>query len=131
MRKGILLILLVVLYIVSFGSSSLLAVDANQLYQWHCAQCHGEKGNGKGPNAEFLSVEPLDHTDDHEMNERSPGRITNDIVGGGKKVGKSTAMPNWGENFTKDEVSALVDHLKKLCNCKLEGKDEEVGDKKS
>jgi cytochrome c oxidase cbb3-type subunit 3 len=131
MRKGILLTLLVVLYIVTFGYSPLFAVDANQLYQWNCAQCHGVKGDGKGLNAEFLSIEPLDHTDDQEMNERSPGRVTNDIVGGGKKVGKSTAMPNWGENFTKEEVSALVDHLKKLCNCKLEGKDEEAGEKKS
>lgn len=123
MRKGILLILLVVLYIVSFGSSSLFAVDANQLYQWNCAQCHGAKGDGRGPNSEALPVEPRDHTDGEGMAELTPERATNDIIGGGKKVGKSTAMPNWGENFTKEEVDSLVVHLTKLCNCKLEGKE--------
>lgn len=125
MKKGILLVLLIVFYIVSLGSSSLFAVDANQLYQWNCAQCHGVKGDGRGPNAGegMLPVEPRDHTDGEGMAELTPERATNDIIGGGKKVGKSTAMPNWGENFTKEEADSLVVLLTKLCNCKLEGKE--------
>ncbi len=39
-----------------------------KLYNYYCADCHGETGKGDGYNAEFLDIEPRDLTDSEEKN---------------------------------------------------------------
>jgi mono/diheme cytochrome c family protein len=39
------------------------APDGKQLYAVHCAQCHGETGDGEGPAARFLFPRPRNFTD--------------------------------------------------------------------
>lgn len=48
-----------------------LAVGA-QLYQEHCASCHGERGDGRGPAGAGLDPPPIDFTDAGRADLRSP-----------------------------------------------------------
>ena len=93
------------------------ASSVETVYKHYCTQCHGLKGDGKGPNAAQLSVTPRNHTDPKEMGKLSDKDIVTAIEEGGGAVGKSTAMPSWGKTLTKDESTELVKHLRKLCNC--------------
>jgi cytochrome c553 len=93
------------------------AASAEGNYQHYCAQCHGEQGKGDGINAPLISVEPRNHTDTVEMAKLSDAHLTEAVSEGGKKVNKSTLMPYYQYTFTKEEVQALVQHLRKLCNC--------------
>ena len=93
------------------------ASSVEAVYKHYCTQCHGLKGDGKGPNAAQLSVAPRNHTDAKEMGKVSDKDIFTAIEEGGSAVGKSSAMPSWEKTLTKDEANELVKHLRKLCNC--------------
>ena len=45
--------------------------DAAQLYAAHCAACHGQEGNGAGPQAAHLSPPPTDFRDTARQDQRS------------------------------------------------------------
>jgi cytochrome c553 len=94
------------------------AASAEESYRHYCGQCHGEQGKGDGINAPLISVEPRNHTDSAEMAKLSDTHLYEAIAEGGKKVNKSTLMPYYQYTFTKDEIQALVQYLRKLCNCK-------------
>lgn len=95
------------------------AETAPDLYKFHCAQCHGLKGMGDGPNAtKEMPVTPRDHTSSVEMNKLTDADIINAITDGGTATSKSSLMPPYGKTLTKQEISALKDYLRKLCNCK-------------
>ena len=93
------------------------AVNIEKVYAHYCTQCHGPKGDGKGPNASALTVAPRNHTDPKDMGKLSDKDIATAIEEGGGAVGKSTSMPIWGKTLTKEEVAEMVKHLRKLCNC--------------
>jgi cytochrome c oxidase cbb3-type subunit 2 len=69
MRKHI--FLLAVIWILGFavgwGASRAVRADENpalgeRIYRENCAACHGEKGDGKGPEAQRLKTKPRDFT---------------------------------------------------------------------
>ena len=96
--------------------------DAEQLFQFYCAQCHGLEGKGDGPNVtEDFGTDPRDFTNTEEMSKLSDADIRNVILDGGPSISKSELMPPWGKTLTEEEVDALVQHLRKLCNCTGEG----------
>lgn len=112
------------LYLILFmiglgGSSNLLAADAEQLFKFYCAQCHGLEGKGDGPNVnEHFATDPRNFTDAAEMQKLSDADIRNVILDGGPAVSKSELMPPWGKTLSKEEVDSLLAHLRKLCACK-------------
>jgi len=90
--------------------------DAGEtLYKLYCTQCHGINGDGKGVNAAQMSVQPRSHIDREEMMARSNDELFKVIEQGGKSIDKSNLMPAWGDNFSDDEITALVAHLRSLC----------------
>lgn len=93
------------------------AVDAPTLYRRFCAPCHGAGGRGDGPNAAYLRVRPAAHADPSYMSARSDDRLFDAIQGGGYPLGRSAAMPAFGETFTSRETWALVRYLRSLCRC--------------
>ncbi|MEN8195390.1 MAG: cytochrome c [Pseudomonadota bacterium] len=96
-------------------------VDAEKVYKFYCAQCHGLEGKGDGPNVyKDFPVSPRNFTSAAEMNKLSDADIRNVIRDGGPSVSKSPMMPPWGKTISDEEVDALVGHLRKLCAC--EGK---------
>lgn len=86
-------------------------------YHTYCAQCHGMNGDGKGINIRDMSVQPRDHTDAKAMAARSDQDLFKVIKEGGVAINKSVLMPPWDGVFSDEEISELVQYLRKLCNC--------------
>ena len=97
------------------------ADDVEQVFNFYCAQCHGMEGKGDGPNvtADF-PVDPRNFTKAEEMEKLSDADIKNVILEGGPVASKSPMMPPWGKTLSGEQVDALVEYVRKLCNC--EGK---------
>jgi len=109
--------------VLSAGASIASAETVEDLYRFHCAQCHGLKGMGDGVNAtREMPVSPRDHTSAVEMNKLTDADIINAITEGGTATSKSSLMPPYGKTLTKAEIASLKDYLRKLCNCKGKGK---------
>lgn len=95
------------------------AVDAQQLFRFYCAQCHGLEGKGDGPNvSENFPVDPRNFTETKEMEKLSDADIKNVVMDGGPSASKSPMMPPWGKTLSGEEVDALVQYLRQLCQCK-------------
>jgi mono/diheme cytochrome c family protein len=101
------------------GAMPARAADGEQLYRFYCAQCHGLQGKGDGPNVtRDFPVDPRNFTKADEMNKLSDADIRNVIMDGGPVADKSPMMPPWGKTLARDEVDALVKHLRGICKCK-------------
>ena len=97
---------------------SVYAADAEQLFKFYCAQCHGLEGKGNGPNVtESFATDPRDFTDRAEMEKLSDADIKNVILDGGPSASKSELMPPWSKTLTEEEVDTLVSYIRKLCKC--------------
>ncbi len=102
-------------------AGSATAADAEKIYKFYCAQCHGLTGGGDGPNVtKDFPVTPRAFSNAKEMSKLSDADVKNAIIDGGPAVSKSPMMPPWGKTLSGEEVDALVGHLRKLCAC--EGK---------
>ncbi len=75
------------------------------LYADKCANCHGDKGDGKGPEAEMYAVPPSDFTDAHMMSEMTDGEIFWKITEGRRP------MPSFKKQFTDEQRWQLVNYL--------------------
>jgi mono/diheme cytochrome c family protein len=121
--KRLLLSIVLSAFTLSAGVSTASAETVEDLYRFHCAQCHGLKGMGDGPNAtKEMPVSPRDHTSAVEMNKLTDSDIINAITEGGTATSKSSLMPPYGKTLSKSEISSLKDYLRKLCDCKGKGK---------
>ncbi|MFQ5954070.1 MAG: c-type cytochrome [Kiloniellales bacterium] len=113
----------VVLGLGLFDGSPALAADAEQVFKFYCAQCHGLEGKGDGPNvSQDFPVSPRNFTNAAEMNKLSDADIKNVILDGGPAASKSPMMPPWSKTLAEAEVDGLIQHLRKLCKC--EGRQE-------
>jgi mono/diheme cytochrome c family protein len=107
------------------------------VYGAHCAACHGAGGQGDGPIAGLLTVEPPDLTGIQRANggvfpfARVYGIIEG---GGGIEAHGGSEMPAWGERlltdayliygvrvaeeqrevFVRSRILALIDHIARL-----------------
>ncbi len=78
--------------------------SGQQLFQDHCATCHGTDGTGHGPMAQVLKVPPADLT---KISVRADGtfpaaRVVEIIRYGGNMAAHGTAvMPVWGKVFSE------------------------------
>lgn len=99
------------------GGGDAAEIDAAALYRKHCAACHGETGRGDGPNARFLPVRPTAHADAAYMSTRPDDTLFDAIYAGGYAVGRSPRMPPFGWTLTREQIHALVQHLRRLCGC--------------
>ncbi len=104
---------------VLLGPGPAPAAEADQLFKFYCAQCHGLTGKGDGPNVtNDFPVSPRNFTNAAEMDKLSDADIKNVVLDGGQAMSKSPMMPPWGKTLTAEDVDALVKHLRKLCACK-------------
>lgn len=78
-----------------------------KLFHQYCASCHGEKGNGNGPVAPYLSIKPSDLT---TITERRQGEFPEEqiqriVTGEENPPGHGTRMmPVWGERLQDDVI---------------------------
>jgi mono/diheme cytochrome c family protein len=76
------------------------------LFADKCANCHGEKGDGKGPEAEMYAVPPTNFTDAHMMGEMTDGEIFWKITEGRRP------MPSFKKQFTDEQRWQLVNYVR-------------------
>ncbi len=76
------------------------------LYADKCAECHGDKGDGKGPQAETYAVAPSAFTDAHMMSEMTDGEIFWKITEGRRP------MPSFKRQYTDEQRWQLVNYLR-------------------
>lgn len=80
------------------------AVAGKETYLRYCATCHGTDGQGRGPTAAILTLQPTDLT----LLRRGAGgewpvaRIVARIDGRDPMVAHGSPMPVWGEFFEGD-----------------------------
>ncbi len=75
---------------------------ARGIYINECAQCHGERGKGDGPEAAMHDPAPSDITDSRHMNTVTDGQIFYQISEGRKP------MPSFKKRLTEDQRWGLV-----------------------
>lgn len=103
---------------VLLGSAAAIAADAEQNFNFYCAQCHGLTGVGDGPNVtENFATDPRNFTNAAEMEKLTDADMKNVILDGGPSASKSELMPPWSKTLTEEEVDALVAYLRQLCKC--------------
>lgn len=86
------------------------------LYDQWCAQCHGEKGDGKGPAADFVFPKPRDFTrGTYKFQSTASGEppLDSDIIRIIRAGNPGTSMPPW-KRFSDAEVNAILEYLKKF-----------------
>jgi DMSO reductase family type II enzyme heme b subunit len=110
---------------------------AKEVYDKRCAWCHGEKGAGNGPAAEFLNPSPRDFTsgvykwkstpfdeiapsDDDLAGMIKGGRTHNAITGWTGMSG--TSMPGWADTLDDREVAGLAAFIKKFAELEAPAK---------
>jgi len=86
-----------------------------KLYEATCTACHGEKSDGKGPEAEgFVTpIKPVDLTDPEAIAKLDQGYILWRINEGGLSDPFYSAMPAWMDDFTETEKWQLILYMYK------------------
>jgi cytochrome c oxidase cbb3-type subunit 2 len=86
-----------------------------EVFLQRCVGCHGLKGDGKGPAANFMSPPPADFTDADDAccgGDTGPGDFYYRILHGWP----GTAMENFGERLSVDDIWRVVLFLKTIPN---------------
>jgi len=92
-------------------------MSSQDIYQFRCATCHGEKGEGDGPAAEFQYPRPRDFSAGLWKYKTSPGDLPPrdiDLFNSIKFGLVSTSMPAWSDMFTDQQISGLVSYIKQF-----------------
>jgi cytochrome c oxidase cbb3-type subunit 3 len=117
-------VFIVTIFLSLWLTSNLKAQDTGsgkELYQYYCAQCHGEKGDGKGINAtEDLPTQPKDFTSPKNLPVFSDEQIINTVTHGGPREQLSFIMPPWGDILSAEEIGRLRAYLREICQCKFD-----------
>lgn len=81
-------------------------------YKALCADCHGEKGDGRGPLRKTMTPEPANYQNCDVLSRVSDEQIRTIILGGSEAIGKSDAMPGFkkkiGDPSTVDQLIEVV-----------------------
>jgi len=80
--------------------------EAKQIYGEQCAQCHGERGQGDGPEARTHYPLPADLTDANRMANIVDGEIFYQISEGRRP------MPSFKQRLTQDQLWQLVHYVR-------------------
>ena len=82
-----------------------------KVYKEYCMQCHGPQGQGDGPGAKGLDPKPAVHAD-LPLSDYPEDYLYNLIFYGGKSVGKSPNMPDWGLTLSEQSLADVIAYLR-------------------
>jgi len=85
--------------------------NGGRVYREYCVQCHGPQGKGDGPGASGLDPKPAVHAE-LPLSDYPEDYLYNIIYYGGKSVGKSPNMPDWGLTIPKQDLADLIAYLR-------------------
>jgi mono/diheme cytochrome c family protein len=108
------------------ASETRRAFEGRRLFVSHCLICHGPEGEGDGPLAKQMNIAPANLT--VTVRARSDTILKKIITGEGRQTitGRdrhnllSSAMPQWKDVFTDDQIDALIAYLRFLGSSKHE-----------
>lgn len=93
-------------------------LSGNELYQFHCAVCHGEKGAGDGPAAKFLYPKPRNFTIGLYKYKTTPFDVSqptdDDLLKTIREGLPGTAMPAWKTLLSDEQIHSLIPVVKGL-----------------
>ena len=84
------------------------------LYANYCWTCHGKSGKGDGPIATAYQPRPRDLTDHAYVSGLTDYDLYHVISQGGAAMGRSAAMPAWGQVLTPQDMWDLVSFVRQL-----------------
>lgn len=88
-----------------------------EIYQFRCAICHGEEGDGDGIAAEFLYPKPRNFTNAIFKYKTSPGELparNEDLFNTIKYGLTGTSMPAWNTLLTDEQINRLIPVIKRF-----------------
>jgi mono/diheme cytochrome c family protein len=99
-----------------------VVATGRNLFNYYCADCHGETGVGDGYNSDFLDPEPRDLTDSEEKyltgltNEELFGVLYRDLKGEAPAFGRHVpvTMPTYKNTLSEAELWSLVAYVRTL-----------------
>ncbi|MBM3490536.1 MAG: c-type cytochrome [Alphaproteobacteria bacterium] len=86
--------------------------DVAELYNTHCARCHGAGGHGDGPDVPDLKVKPTSFADPAYARKRTDQNILRVIRKGGPALKLDEQMPPWEGILSEQEMQAMLRHLR-------------------
>lgn len=96
-------------YAFSLSTSSEALDTAAELYAANCAECHGDSGQGDGPEAANLSAPLPDFSNPESQAQKSAEEFYTAIT-----EGAPPDMPAFGDSLSEEERWALADYLRNL-----------------
>lgn len=99
----------VVAYLYTLSTEPGAIAQGGELYQANCASCHGEQGQGDGPEAPDLGAQPTDFTDQAWMADKSAQDLFHTMT-----EGVAPAMPAFGDQLSEAERWTLTAYLRSL-----------------
>jgi mono/diheme cytochrome c family protein len=95
--------------------SQIAKMTGEEIYQFQCAACHGKKGAGDGPTADFLYPRPRDFTLGMFKYKTSPGELPprdEDLFNSIKHGLNGTAMLSWKTILNDEQIKSLIPVIK-------------------
>jgi mono/diheme cytochrome c family protein len=99
----------VVAYALNLSTPPEQIARGGELYEENCASCHGESGEGDGPEAADLPLSPTVFTDQESMADVTGAELF-EAIG----AGVEPSMPAFADQLTEDERWDLVAFLRSL-----------------
>jgi mono/diheme cytochrome c family protein len=99
----------VVAYAMSLSTPDTLVSQGKTVYQKECLSCHGRSGKGNGSNANSLSTQPTDFTNQAFMAQTSSATLYNAI-----SSGITPDMPAYAATLSDNDRLAVVAYLRSL-----------------
>jgi mono/diheme cytochrome c family protein len=87
------------------------------VYDAHCVECHGEKGEGDGPAAAFLTPRPRNFTTGkYKIRSTETGSVPadDDLLQTVRRGLYGTTMPGWDRILSDEDIRTVVDYIKTL-----------------
>jgi mono/diheme cytochrome c family protein len=79
------------------------------VYERHCLECHGTKGQGDGPEANQLIIKPANfHSPGSRM--KPDGELLSKVVWGGVY----SPMHGWGTRISRKEIHSVIRYIRLL-----------------
>lgn len=99
----------VIAYSFSLSAPAESVAQGEQLYKANCAACHGENGQGDGPDAAGLSTQMVDFTNQEVMAAKSANDLFQAI-----SQGVPPDMPAYADKLSDAQRWSLADYLRSL-----------------
>ena len=84
-------------------------------FKIYCSRCHGENGQGDGPDAGTLKTHPRNFTDCATMSKISDDTMFKAIKDGGASVNLSSDMPSWAAGLDDGQIHDLIKYVREFC----------------